>query len=174
MKLMCTTLMFACLSVWVQLRDAHNSCYQFLSPVCHILLLKLVVSPTGKFRREFKRTFLQCRCLYNTTSSPSRTGHFNNRVSTAREHPMTATVTPGSKRARCYMPSSTTSPVRHQGRRHLSTNNETSSNRLWHRLLVSSSGSSLDYGNKHRRVTWASRESLSAQGQPVSEAFNYV
>jgi hypothetical protein len=163
--------MFACLSGLVQLRDAHSN------PVCrHILLLKLVVFPTGKFRREFKRTFLQCRCLYDTTSSPSRSrnGHFNNRVSTAREHPMATAVTPGTKRAGSYLPSSTTSPVRHQGRRHQSTNNESSSNRLWHRLLVSSSGGSLDYNSKNRRVTWASCESLSVQGQPTSEAFSYV
>ncbi|XP_023712411.1 orexin receptor type 2-like isoform X3 [Cryptotermes secundus] len=85
---------------------------------------------SGKFRREFKRTFLQCHCLYNTTSSPSRTGHFNNRVKTASEHPMTATVIPGSKRARCNLPSSTISPVRHQARRHLSASKETASNRL--------------------------------------------
>jgi hypothetical protein len=163
--------MFACLSGLVQLRDVQNN------PACrHILLLKLVVFPTGKFRREFKRTFLQCRCLDNTTSPPSRSrnGHFNNRVSTASEHPMATAATPGSKRAGCYLPSSTTSPVRHQGRRHPSTNNESSSNRLWHRLLVPSSGSSLDYSSKHGRVTWASCESLSVQGQPTSEAFSYV
>jgi hypothetical protein len=166
--------MFASLSALGTIRDAQNPCCQFLSPECHVLLLKLVIFPTGKFRREFKRAFLQCHCLYNTKSSPSRTSHFNNRVSTAREHPMTATITPGSKRAGCNLPSSATSPVRHQGRRHLSTNNETSSNRLWHRMLVPSSGSSLDYGSKHRRVTWASRESVSTQGQPTSEAFTYV
>ncbi|KAJ4428854.1 hypothetical protein ANN_25847 [Periplaneta americana] len=90
----------------------------------------------SKFRREFKRTFLQCRCLSHDTSSSLQSHHFNNRekyhVSTASEYPMTTTVPPGSTSIRgdCFLPSSTTSSIRHHGRRHLTNNNEASSSRL--------------------------------------------
>jgi len=135
-----------------------------LEPEQYIMLFKFVVFSTGKFRREFKRTFLQCRCLYNITSSPSQTGHFGNHVSTASEFPMTSTFTPGSIRGGCYLPSSNTSSIRHQGRRHLSNGEKSSSSRL----LVPSSGSSVDYGSKHGR---SPRLTLSVDGVPAVRAF---
>ncbi|PSN49038.1 hypothetical protein C0J52_09634 [Blattella germanica] len=93
---------------------------------------------SGKFRREFKRTFLQSRCLYRNPSSP-QSRHFNTRdkyqVSTASEYPMTTTVHPGSAsttmlRGECFLPTSGGSSMRQPGRRLLSNNNETSSSRL--------------------------------------------
>jgi len=131
--------------------------------VCDLMLFKFVIFPTGKFRREFKRTFLQCRCLYNTTSSPSRSGHFGNHISTASEFPMTTTFNPGSIHGRCYLTSSNTSSIRHQGQRHLSKGEKSSS-----RLLVPSSGSRVDYGSKYGR---SSRLTLSVDGVPAARAF---
>jgi hypothetical protein len=128
-----------------------------------MILFKFVIFPTGKFRREFKRTFLQCRCLYNTTSSPSQSGHFGNHISTASDFPMASTFTPGSIRGRCYLHSSNISSIRHQGRRHLSNGENSNS-----RLLVPSSGTSVDYGSKHGR---SSRLSLSVDGVPTARAF---
>ncbi|XP_021918319.1 orexin receptor type 1-like isoform X2 [Zootermopsis nevadensis] len=87
---------------------------------------------SGKFRREFKRTFLQCRCLYQTTTSSPQSGHFNNRVSTACEYPMTASAAHGSTSVRSgsFLPSSAGSNSRRQGRSYLANNNETSSSRF--------------------------------------------
>lgn len=130
------------------------------------MLFKSVVFPTGKFRREFKRTFLQCRCLYHTTSSPSQSGHFGNHVSTASEIPMTSILTPGSLRGGLYLPSANTSSIRHQGRRQLYKNDLSNS-----RLLVPSSGSNVNYGKKHGR---SSRVVVSVDGEQASGAFPRV
>ena len=124
--------------------------------MCHIMLFKFVIFPTGKFRREFKRTFLQCRCLYHNASSISQSGQYGNHISTASEFPMTSTFTPGSIRGGCYLSTSNTSSIRHQGRRHLPNGEKSSS-----RLPVPSSGSSVDYVSKHGR---SPRLALSVDG----------